>query len=71
MDKQKRLDRINARMNNIMNSMIDLIVDVRALNEDYYKDNIIDSTDYSRLEEQLDKMKINNLENILILGGIQ
>ena len=50
MDKQKRLDRINARMNNIMNSMIDLIVDVRALNEDYYKDNIIDSTDYSRLE---------------------
>lgn len=59
MDKQKRLDRINARMNNIMNSMIDLIVDVRALNEDYYKDNIIDSTDYSRLEEQLDKMSAN------------
>lgn len=59
MDKQERLDRINARMNNIMNSMIDLIVDVRALNEDYYKDNIIDSTDYSRLEEQLDKMNAN------------
>ena len=59
MDKQERLDRINARMNNIMNSMIDLIVDVRALNEDYYKDNIIDSTDYSRLEEQLDKMSTN------------
>lgn len=59
MDKQERLDRINARMNNIMNSMIDLIVDVRALNEDYYKDNIIDSTDYSRLEEQLDKMSAN------------
>lgn len=59
MDKQKRLDRINARMNNIMNSMIDLIVDVRALNEDYYKDNIIESTDYSRLEEQLDKMSAN------------
>lgn len=59
MDKQERLDRINAKMNNIMNSMIDLIVDVRALNEDYYKDNIIDSTDYSRLEEQLDKMSAN------------
>lgn len=59
MDKQERLDRINARMNNIMNSMIDLIVDVRALNEDYYKDNIIESTDYSRLEEQLDKMSAN------------
>lgn len=59
MDKQERLDRINARMNNIMNSMIDLIVDVRALNEHYYKDNIIDSTDYSRLEEQLDKMSAN------------
>lgn len=59
MDKQERLDRINARMNNIMNSMIDLIVDVRALNEDYYKDNIIDSTDYSHLEEQLDKMSAN------------
>lgn len=59
MNKQDRLDRINARMNNIMNSMIDLIVDVRALNEDYYKDNIIDSTDYSRLEEQLDKMSAN------------
>ena len=59
MDKQKRLDRINARMNNIMNSMIDLIVDVRALNEDYCKDNIIDSIDYSRLEEQLDKMSAN------------
>lgn len=59
MDKQERLDRINARMNNIMNSMIDLIVDVRALNEDYYKDNIIDSTDYNRLEEQLDKMSAN------------
>lgn len=59
MSKQERLDRINARMNNIMNSMIDLIVDVRALNEDYYKDNIIDSTDYSRLEEQLDKMSAN------------
>ena len=59
MDKQKRLDRINARMNSIMNSMIDLIVDVRALNEDYYKDNIIDSTDYSRLEEQLDRMSAN------------
>ena len=59
MNKQERLDRINARMNSIMNSMIDLIVDVRALNEDYYKDNIIDSTDYSRLEEQLDKMSAN------------
>lgn len=63
MDKQERLDRINAKMNNIMNSMIDLIVDlivdVRALNEDYHKDNIIDSTDYSRLEEQLDKMSAN------------
>ena len=59
MDKQERLDRINARMNSIMNSMIDLIVDVRTLNEDYYKDNIIDSTDYSCLKEQLDKMSAN------------
>ena len=59
MNKQDRLDRINARMNSIMNSMIDLIVEVRALNEDYYKDSIIDSNDYSRLEEQLDEMNAN------------
>lgn len=59
MNKQERLDRINARMNNIMNSMIDLIVDVRALNEEYYKDKIIDDNEYKSLEEQLDKMNAN------------
>lgn len=50
MNKQERLDRINARMNNIMSSIIDLIVDVRALNEEYYKDKIIDDNDYNSLE---------------------
>lgn len=59
MNKQERLDRINARMNSIMNSIIDLIVDVRALNEEYYKDKIINDNDYNSLEEQLDRMTSN------------
>lgn len=59
MNKQERLDRINARMNNIMSSIIDLIVDVRALNEEYCKDKIIDDNDYSSLEERLDRMTSN------------
>lgn len=59
MNKQERLDRINARMNSIMNSIIDLIVDVRALNEEYYKDKIINDNDYNSLEERLDRMTSN------------